>query len=92
MKTIWRYPIEFVNDPSAKEVELKIDMPSRSDVLYLRATCGFPKFWAMVETESPLVSRTFMAVRTGVENPRNSLYKGTFVKWEKIWHLFEVLD
>ena len=91
MRTIWHFAIEFVDDPKQKKIYFEISMPQRAAILYLRDTCGSPKFWAMVNTEEPKEYRKFCVYQTGenIEYPAR-LYIGTFLKYGKIWHLFEV--
>lgn len=88
MKTIYKYPLKH----SGRQT---VEMPLGACILSVQPQRDIPTIWALVETENPLMSRSFYVTGTGHEVPEFidaaaflgtvQLLGGTFVE-----HVFEV--
>lgn len=89
MKTIWKYEIPHYlrNTPFDKE------LPRGAQIISVQAQQGTLCFWALVDTEQPLVNRVFEVKGTGQSFDDDQLcwiYLGTALIPEEylVWHLF----
>ena len=71
MMTIWKFPLEVVDDQI-------VDMPYGATILTVQAQNDVPCMWALVGTNNALVPRAFHIAGTG--HPFNGVgdYVGTF--------------
>lgn len=72
--------------------EFVVEMPEGAIVLSTEPDCRNRLcFWALVDSNAPLVKRYFYCVGTGLElNEFNGKFIGTVKKEPYIWHLFEI--
>jgi hypothetical protein len=83
MKTVWKYPIGFAGD---------LTMPEGARPLHVAVQRDTIQMWALVDTERPTVRRTFLACGTGHDIPANSVYIGTALMGQFVWHVFELVS
>lgn len=92
MRAVWKFSLLGPN-PGGTQL---INMPSGAMLMKVGMQAQGPVFWALVDPEQPVVSRTFMIVGTG--HPTDRLDSGTFryvgtfeeLDGALVWHLFEV--
>lgn len=88
MKTIYKYRLPFMETS-------KVVMPQFSKIIRVDGLDGAIWIWAIVDTEKPLVERTFKLFKTGGEMPNNVgkyNYIGCgaiFVQMELMMYVFE---
>lgn len=88
MKVIYKYRLPFM------EVS-KVQMPAHSNIIRIEGLDGAIWMWAIVDTEEPLVERTFHLFKTGGEMPDDIdsyLYLGCgaiFIQMELMMYVFE---
>lgn len=88
MMTIYKYPLNI------QELS-KIPLPKNAKVLSFQFQHLVPCIWAQIDTEQPLVDRTFYIFGTGREFPKNIAlnYIGTCQESSLlssyVWHLYE---
>ena len=86
MKTIHKYPLTLLKTQT-------ITMPDEAKVMCVQTQGGIPCIWAAVDTDMPLVNRSFLTVGTGHEITVDTLwYVGTYQQenGEFIWHVYEI--
>ena len=84
MLTIFKYPFEITD-------EFSLAMPQSSQILSVQYQDDQPVFWAIVDTEAPVVIKYFCIFGTGHLMPVESQleYKGTIQNNSLVWHIFE---
>ena len=83
MLTMYKYPIEFG--------EAAVPMHDGANILYVGERDGALCLWACVDTQLPLVSRTFTTLPTGRDIGDAGIYVGTVEAdtLDEVWHIFE---
>ena len=70
-----------------------VELPKMANFLKVDEQLGDLYLWALVDTETPLVTRTFRVVATGetIQNPGALHYIGTVFRFEHrmVHHVFE---
>jgi hypothetical protein len=87
MITIHKYQFELGN-------HIEIEMPCGSQILCVQEQNDKWVMWAMVNTEQPVIKRSFKGYWTGEELPDmflTHLYIAT-VQDLYVWHIFEVIN
>ena len=86
MRTVYKYPLLL-------EDTQEIEMPGGSQILTVQVQRDQPCVWALVETQSQLVNRTFRVAGTGHDIPYGPEldYIGTFQLQSGllVFHVFE---
>lgn len=86
MKTIWKFPVEVAGDFFC------VPMPAEASVLSVQLQNDKPVMWALVDTEAPVVTRTFAVYGTGHPvHPGFKRFIGTYqaLGGRLVFHLFE---
>jgi hypothetical protein len=100
MQTVWKYQVTLglTKDTEEKLATWIVDMPIHSKVLSVQSQFGQQVMWVEVETENPLVKRTFKIFATGEDMPKVEGKKWSYISTTQIergmwtWHLFELTD
>ena len=81
---IWKFPFEISG-------RLVIPMPKGAQILHVEPQDNTPTIWALVDTEAPLVDRTFFVFGTGhqILDPETLQHLTTFLCPPFVWHMFE---
>ncbi len=82
--SIWKYELT----PNCTT----LDMPHDAQILSVQIQRGYPKLWALVDTNAPEKTRHFRIYGTGdeIDDSENLKYIGTFqMHGALVWHLFE---
>lgn len=89
MRAIWKFPLP-VDD------SVDVMMPAGARVLHLELQDGPMCLWALVDTEAPIVARTFHVIGTGnpaehvTELPYIGSVQQPFVREVVfVWHVFD---
>lgn len=88
MRTIYKYPIPFLED-------FTIDLPKGAEVIRVDNVDGHLFIWAVVDTEAPMEPRQFHGRKTGSETPavpENVRYigcAGIHIQMELMLYFFE---
>lgn len=83
MRTIWKHTL------AVTDATITIPMPENSVPIRFAMQNGVPCMWALVETESKIVQRTFRVHGTGHEIAVDADYCGSCDDPPFVWHLFE---
>lgn len=85
MKTIWKWPLPGVGNPS-------LQLPEGAKILTVQPQGPFMAFvWACVDPDAPLVSRVFATYGTGCAMPDDpGIYISTYQDGDFVWHVYEV--
>lgn len=86
-RTIWKYPFSITD-------RFTLDMPEGAQILTIQNQQDTATLWALVNPQSPRVTRHFIVVGTG--HPisltwARSRYLGTVQQYDGhlVWHIFE---
>ncbi len=86
MKTIWKFPFQIGDF-------VRIDMPSRSQILHVDAQDSQPTIWALVDTEAQRGIRIIRVLGTGHQILDKAFspgpHIGTFQDGKFVWHVFD---
>ena len=89
MRTIWKYQVPFTE-------QFSLDLPRGAEVLTMQLQREVPTIWVELDSDAPLISRTFALVGTGHPIPEDDvlMYVGTFQVQGGmfVYHLYEKLD
>ena len=86
MRTVWKFTTDLG--------PLKVELPVDATVLHvemLPAQTGVD-FWVELDTDEPVVERTFVIFGTGHPIKDGWSYRGTGVGVVLVWHLYEQGD
>lgn len=88
MKTIYKYPLQTVDEP-------QLNMPRGARVLSFHSQNDQPCIWALVDPDEPVQLRRFYLAGTGQPfkyNPASLRFIGTalFMGDTLVFHLFEI--
>lgn len=83
MLTVYKYPFDI------KDVVI-VAMPAGAQVLHIGMQNGTPCLWALVDTDSPIVQRTFYVRGTGHPVQDSLWHVGSFLMagGHLVWHVF----
>lgn len=87
MRTVYKYPLLPIGD------NIVLSLPAGATVLSVQVQHGEPCVWALVDTDAPLVKRSFRLAGTGHPLPNAPLaHLGTFQLegGSLVFHLLEV--
>lgn len=68
---------------------VQLNMPRVLQFLDVQIQDGVPTMWALVNTEAPVETKTFLIFPTGVALPNNCVYIGTYQAGWFVGHVFE---
>lgn len=87
MKSVWKYVLD--------RSPLVFDIPYGAKVVSVEVQRDIPCIWFLVDTDAPVVQRTFVEKTTGVKIPDNYRHIGTYHQESKlglyVGHIFEAL-
>lgn len=84
VSTVWKYDV-----PVDDQVHV-VDMPPG---FVIGVACQRPNcvtFWAEVDSDAPVASRSFVVIGTGHIVPDESIHLGIAFDGPFVWHLYEV--
>lgn len=87
MNTVWKYPLTTAWDfgPQTHRV------PEGGEVVGVdRDPTGAPAVWVLVDTEAPIVDRTFAVTGTGHPVPSGGRHCGLLVIGPFVWHVWDM--
>jgi len=84
VKVIWKYQPDF-------GAVMEIETREGAQLLSVQTQWDKITFWFLVDTEMPLVTRTFEVIGTGHEmyHPENYSHVATVQQEPFVWHIFE---
>jgi len=83
LREVFKYPVPYSD-------RFTLLLPTAAEILHFGEQSGALFIWALVEPDSPKVSREFLLRGTGHEIEGNPIYLGTDrVGSGLVWHLFE---
>lgn len=85
MRTIYKFPVP-VDDVLHKHA-----MPTKAVIRHVAQQGYQPCIWAEVDTDAPLVERSFRVFGTGHAIPDGFAFVGTAFDGPFVWHVFEKL-
>ena len=84
-KKVYKYSI-----PN-RSSDFTVDLPIDAVAVHVAVQDFEPQMWAIVDTASEIVTRTFTVVGTGHTIPAGAVYIGSWQSSIFVWHLFEIL-
>lgn len=83
MRTIWKFPFQVAGS-------FTVDMPADAEILAVQLQGVVPCMWALVDTDLPVMTETFLIVGTGHRAPdEGAVHVGTFQQGPFVWHVFQ---
>ena len=85
-KTIWKFPFKLAD-------VVNIEMPAGAEVVSIQMQGKTPCVWAIVNPDSPLVTKSFAVVGTGHTIPSyvdDYSHKETLIDGDSVWHIFTI--
>lgn len=82
MRVIYKYPL-----PSAIN---SVALNANAEILCVQLQENVITMWALVDTDNPIINRTFAVYGTGNEIESFSKYVGTVQQNQFVWHVFEL--
>ena len=83
MRTVFQYPLEPITN-----AYLPIKIPGLEKILTVLEIDGIVRVWAVVNTESPMVTCEFYTTSSGNLVPSGLEHVGTYASQDDVWHVW----